>query len=69
MDMLFSENLKQLRSEKNIGQVELAKEIGVSKGVISLWENGLREPKLSNLINIASYFNVSLDYLAGLKEE
>ena len=69
MDMLFSENLKQLRSEKNIGQVELAKKIGVSKGVISLWENGLREPKLSNLINIASYFNVSLDYLAGLKEE
>ena len=65
----FAERLKQMRLEKEIGQVEFAKQIGVSKGVISLWENGLREPKLSNLILIARFFNVSIDYLAGLSDE
>lgn len=54
--------------ENGIGQMALAKELGVSKGIVSLWENGLREPKLSNLIMIARYFQVSIDYLAGLED-
>lgn len=62
----FEERLKEVRADKGIGQVELAKAIGVSKGIISLWENGLREPKLSNLISLSKYFDISLDYLTGL---
>ena len=34
-------------------------------GLISLWENGLREPTLSNLVALADYFDVSLDFLTG----
>ena len=64
---IFAEKLKELRIEKGIGQVELAKAINVSKGIISLWENGLREPKLSNLIELANFFEVSIDYLVGLE--
>ena len=41
MKQSFGEILKDLRLEKGIGQVELAKSINVSKGIISLWENGL----------------------------
>lgn len=63
----FKEILKELRTERNLGQVELAKEIGVSKGVISLWENGLREPTMYSLILLAEFFNVSIDELVGLK--
>lgn len=66
MENIFCERLKELRIEKNMGQVELAKALNVSKGIISLWENGLREPKLSNLISIAQIFEVSIDYLVGL---
>ena len=66
MKSAFCEKLKELRIEKGVGQVELAKELNVSKGIISLWENGLREPKLSNLFALAKYFDVSIDYLAGL---
>ncbi len=62
----FKLNLKELRLEKNIGQVELAKAIGVSKGIISLWENGLREPSMYSLISLAKFFNVSIDELVGL---
>lgn len=68
MEKSFGSVLKNLRIEKGIGQVELAKNVNVSKGVISLWENNLREPKLSNLIALAKFFEVSIDYLAGLTE-
>ena len=64
----FNDNLKLLRQEQNIGQVELAKQLGVSKGIISLWENGLREPNMSSLISLSKFFNVSIDYLVGLEK-
>ena len=66
LNYTFEERLKELRADKGVGQIELAKAIGVSNGIISLWENGLREPKLSNLIALSKYFQVSLDFLAGL---
>ena len=62
----FKENLKELRLERNLGQVELAKAIGVSKGVVSLWENGLREPNMYSLIILAKFFKVTIDELVGL---
>ena len=63
----FGEKLKDLRLERGLGQVELANRLGVSKGIVSLWENGLREPKLSYLVAIARFFNVSVDFLVGLE--
>ena len=67
MEKIFPERLKALRLEKQLGQVELASLLDVSKGAISLWENGLREPTLSHLIRMAQFFSVSIDYLAGLE--
>ena len=64
----FAERLKYLRKEKDLKQEELANALNVSKGIISLWENGLREPTISNLVTIASYFHVSIDYLVGLND-
>lgn len=65
----FGETLKELRAMRQISQVDLAQAIGVSKGIVSLWENGLREPTLTNLILLANFFNVSIDYLAGLSDK
>lgn len=66
MNNYFKTNLKMLRLENGLGQIELAEKLKVSKGVISLWENGLREPTMSSLISVAKFFNVSIDYLVGL---
>ena len=63
----FKDILKELREDRGIGQVELANSIGVSKGTISLWENGLREPGMTSLILLSKYFKVSVDYLLGLE--
>ncbi len=68
MENKFSKILKDLRQEKNVGQIELAKSVGVSKGIISLWENGLREPNMFSLIKLAQYFDVSIDFLVGLEK-
>ena len=62
----FGKNLAALRRERGIGQVELAQGIGVSKGIISLWENSLREPTLSSLVALAQYLHVTLDDLVTL---
>lgn len=61
----FKENFKALRLESGLGQIELAKKLGVSRGVISLWENGLREPSMSSLIVISRFFKVSIDDLVN----
>jgi len=63
----FGTRLLELRKEKGIGQIELAKKIDVGKSIISLWERGECEPTLSKLIALADYFGVSIDYLAGLE--
>lgn len=65
MENYFKDILKELRLEKGIGQELLAKEIKVSKAVISMWENGLRVPTMFSLIAIADYFGVTIDYLVG----
>lgn len=68
MNELFCERLKDLRNEKGLGQIALAEKLGVGKSVISLWELGKCEPKLSSLVAMAKFFDVTIDYLAGLED-
>ena len=65
MENKFKDVLRALRGERCVGQELLAKEVGVSKGIVSMWENGLREPNMDSLIKLADYFGVSIDYLVG----
>ena len=69
MDATFGERLRELRKEAGLGQIALAEKLGVGKSVISLWELNKCEPTLSNLVAIARFFDVSLDWLAGLKTD
>ena len=59
--------LRELRISKNLSQCELAKIIGVSGQTILNWENGIYEPKINQLIALADYFNVTVDYLIERK--
>ena len=68
MENKFKDVLKEIRLEKNVSQVKLAEAIGVSKGIVSMWETGQREPTLSSLVSLADYFGVSLDYLVGREQ-
>lgn len=58
-------NLKQLRLEKGFNQMEMANEFDMPPSTYQQYEAGINEPKFSTLIQIADYFNVSIDYLIG----
>ncbi len=57
--------LKQLRIQRNMSQISLAKQLGVSKSVISSYENEVHLPPYDVLLQIARLFGVSTDYLLG----
>ena len=61
--------LKGLRKNANMTQQELAKELGISKSVISGYEQDARLPSTSLLLKIAKVFSVSVDYLCGIEQE
>ncbi len=60
--------IRNLRLEKGLSQPQLAKMVGVSKGVISFWENDVNEPKASYIKILATCLEVSADYLLGLED-
>lgn len=61
--------LKELRNKKGISQLRLATELNTTQNTISRYETGEREPGIDELIKIADYFNVSVDYLIGRTEK
>ena len=63
MKNYFAENLKSLRLKYKYSQPDLADKLRVSKAMISFWENGKYEPTATNIINIANFFDISIDDL------
>ncbi len=62
---LMGKILKELRLEKDLSQSELAARFKVSQNTIHRWEKSIQEPDIERLIEIAGFFDVSLDYLCG----
>lgn len=60
--------LKELRKKKGVSQLRLATDLDTTQNTISRYETGEREPGIDELIKIADYFNVSVDYLIGRTE-
>lgn len=61
----FSKRLKALREEKKLSQTDLAKELGISRGSLSFYENAERTADIEVLYKVSDYFGVTLDYLLG----
>lgn len=55
--------LRELRNKCGYTQNEIANKLNVSGQTILNWENGIYEPKINQLIQLADLFNVSVDYL------
>lgn len=54
-----------LRKEFKMTQEEVANKLNVSRQSYSNWETGRRDPGIKTLIDLANFFNVSIDYLCG----
>lgn len=60
---MLGENIKFLRTSKNMYQQDLADALSVSKSTIAMWETNKRIPDAPTLLKIATYFNVTVDLL------
>ena len=59
--MSIGEKIKELRNEKGLSQMQLAKMIGVSQKAIDYWERNVNEPKASYIIALVKTFDVTFD--------
>ena len=66
--MHFYQRLRDLREDKDKTQSDIAKILGISRQHYSMYEKGARELPMHHFVTLAKYYNVSLDYLAGLVE-
>ena len=64
--MNMHQRLKNLREDVDKSQEEIAKIIGTSQSYYAQYENGKRPIPFERAIALAKYYNVSLDYIAGL---
>ena len=58
-----------LRKKNGLSQTELGKILNLSQKAISRYENGSAEPDLKTIKKIATFFNVTIDYLLGTEED
>jgi len=61
--------LKDLREDRDIKQVEIAKYLHVKQNTYSQYENGQRQIPIEALIKLAEYFQTSTDYILGLTND
>lgn len=64
----FAERLKLVLKTNNMTQIELARKIKMSQGIVNSYCTGEREPTLDVLMLISKELNESTDYLLGLED-
>ena len=74
-DLKFANKLKQLRLEKDLNQEELADAVNrahgtnINKGMVSKWESGTDTPRSRNLVALALFLGVRVDWLLELTDQ
>lgn len=68
MNNVFGKRLKELRAEKNLTQARLAALLGVTQSTVGKYERGALQPNADLIVKVCGVFDVSSDYLLGLKE-
>jgi transcriptional regulator with XRE-family HTH domain len=65
----MSERIKHLRNKSGKTQLELAKELNITRSAISSWEMGFSAPSTALIVELANTFSVSADYILGVERE
>ena len=64
----FRFKLAELISQDDKNQVQISNELGITKQKLTNWKSGYSEPCIDDLIKLAKYFDVTVDYLVGIEE-
>ena len=65
MKLTLAENIRTFRKERKMTQEQLAEVLGVTVGAVYKWESGLSAPELALIVQMADFFDVSVDVLLG----
>ncbi len=60
------QRLQDLREDNDLTQEEVAEVLGITRQQYQLYESGKREIKFYQIIELAKYYDVSIDYIAEL---
>lgn len=66
---IFSERLNELTKEKELTRYAVAKQIGIPYSTAQAWFVGSRYPSIEYLIQLAQFFECSVDYLLGVRDD
>lgn len=66
---MIGNRIRTLRKEKRMSQTELGKLVNVSQQTVTAWENNKAEPTSGAVTRLSEIFNVSTDYLLGVKSD
>ena len=69
MKNALNENIRELRVQCGLSQVEFARRMNVTKQCVSNWENDNVLPSIEMLVKMADYFRVSTDQLLGRERD
>jgi transcriptional regulator with XRE-family HTH domain len=64
--MYYYKRLRDMREDSDKNQKQIAELLGMKQQQYARYENGTIEIPLHHMITLARYYNVSLDYLAGM---
>lgn len=67
MKLTLAENIRAFRKERRLTQDQLAEALGVTVGSVYKWESGQSIPELNMLVEIADFFDTSMDALLGYR--
>ena len=67
MKLSLSENIRSLRKQRKMTQEKLAEALGVTVGAVYKWESGQSQPELNLLVEMADFFDTSVDMLLGYR--
>lgn len=67
--MFWNKRIKDLREDNDLTRAQLAKKLDISERTLSRYENGEYEPTIGILIKLSLMFNVSIDYIAEIKDD
>lgn len=65
----FGEKLKELRSERELTQKQVAEALSITIPTLSHWECDYQEPSFKDLLAICRFYGVTSDYLIGLEND
>lgn len=65
--MNYIKILRDLREDRDLTQLQVAEYLGTSQTMYARYERGANELPLRHLIKLCEFYNVSADYILGLK--